>query len=309
MKRPSCRRSSSTRSCRAHPRRRSTTSRATSGAGGRCRNTRAAKRVRPTSPSTDAWGASSRKSTSTARESVWGTVIVWERGSKVSFTWHPGKSPDTPLTVAITFDAAGDSTRVRLVHSGWERLGTIATEAREGYAKGWPSNHGTASTRATATRLLCKHGAACRSRPTRYFTGTVDAGPSPTICNSTGSPLVHAKCATFCGLDDDAARAQRFQLRFVERRALRVVERARQHGGDGPLLAVRVRDDRDVRGQLRVRGIHAGLPGIADDDCGFVAGVRRIGDELHLRETLSLTLTNRRSDIDSHRAVCLLCPH
>ena len=73
------------------------------------------------------------------KEYVWGTVLAWEPGSKVSFTWHPGKSPDTPLTVAITFDAAGDSTRVRLVHSGWERLGTIATEAREGYAKGWPT--------------------------------------------------------------------------------------------------------------------------------------------------------------------------
>jgi uncharacterized protein YndB with AHSA1/START domain len=70
---------------------------------------------------------------------VWGTVLAWERGRKVSFTWHPGKSPDTPLTVAITFDVAGTGTRVRLVHSGWDRLGAIAGEAREGYAKGWPT--------------------------------------------------------------------------------------------------------------------------------------------------------------------------
>ena len=43
------------------------------------------------------------------------------------------------LTVAVTFQRAGELTRVRLVHSGWERLGTQAAAARETYANGWPT--------------------------------------------------------------------------------------------------------------------------------------------------------------------------
>ena len=54
-------------------------------------------------------------------------------------SWHPGKSPDDALTVVITFHAAGTTTRVRLVHSGWERLGESAAEARDSYANGWPT--------------------------------------------------------------------------------------------------------------------------------------------------------------------------
>lgn len=70
---------------------------------------------------------------------VWGTVTVWEPGKALTFSWHPGKPPDNALTVSITFQAAGDATRVRLVHSGWERLGEKAAEARAAYAGGWPT--------------------------------------------------------------------------------------------------------------------------------------------------------------------------
>ena len=70
---------------------------------------------------------------------VWGTVTEWAPGRKVAFTWHPGLPTEVAMVVAITFEAAGESTRVRLVHSGWERLGDDATATRESYAKGWPT--------------------------------------------------------------------------------------------------------------------------------------------------------------------------
>ena len=73
------------------------------------------------------------------QEHRWGTVLAWEPGRRVAFTWHPGKPPSDALTVAITFQAAGASTRVRLVHSGWENLGEIGAEARDSYAHGWPT--------------------------------------------------------------------------------------------------------------------------------------------------------------------------
>ena len=73
------------------------------------------------------------------KQYVWGTVSVWEPGRRIELSWHPGKSPDNALTLAISFHAAGASTRVRLVHSGWERLGESGAEARQSYANGWPT--------------------------------------------------------------------------------------------------------------------------------------------------------------------------
>lgn len=73
------------------------------------------------------------------RQYVWGTVSIWQPGRRIELSWHPGKSPDNALTLTIMFDAAGDTTRVRLVHSGWERLGDSAGEARASYANGWPT--------------------------------------------------------------------------------------------------------------------------------------------------------------------------
>ena len=72
------------------------------------------------------------------KQFVWGTVLAWEPGRKLTFSWHPGRPPDNALTVAITFEPAGASTRVRLVHTGWERLGAGAVEARAQDASGWP---------------------------------------------------------------------------------------------------------------------------------------------------------------------------
>ena len=70
---------------------------------------------------------------------VWGTVQVWEPGKALAFSWHPGKPEDAALRVSVTFEEAGAMTRVRLVHSGWERLGDAAAKAREAYASGWPT--------------------------------------------------------------------------------------------------------------------------------------------------------------------------
>ena len=70
---------------------------------------------------------------------IWGTISTWLPGERLEFSWHPGKPPDAALTVAVTFQRAGELTRVRLVHSGWERLGAQAAAARETYANGWPT--------------------------------------------------------------------------------------------------------------------------------------------------------------------------
>lgn len=71
-------------------------------------------------------------------EHVWGSVVAWEPPSRLAFTWHVGRSPESAQTVEVTFAAAGDAgTRVTLVHRGWERLGDDARARRDEYDRGW----------------------------------------------------------------------------------------------------------------------------------------------------------------------------
>ena len=66
-------------------------------------------------------------------------VLVWEPPVRLVLSWKPTDAPYDPTEVEVSFSAAREGgTRVELVHRGWERLGRIATEARERYASGWP---------------------------------------------------------------------------------------------------------------------------------------------------------------------------
>ena len=69
---------------------------------------------------------------------VWGSIIAVHRPRLVSFTWHVGRHQDTAQQIKVTFDPNEDgTTKVTLTHSGWERLGDGALEARQGYQSGW----------------------------------------------------------------------------------------------------------------------------------------------------------------------------
>ena len=72
-----------------------------------------------------------------SERSVWGTVLVWEPPVRFVVTWHPGGEPATAQEVEVQFLADGDGALVKLEHRGWARLGDRASEAREGYSKGW----------------------------------------------------------------------------------------------------------------------------------------------------------------------------
>ncbi|MDX2057780.1 MAG: SRPBCC domain-containing protein [Gemmatimonadales bacterium] len=71
------------------------------------------------------------------RRFLWGTVLEWDPPRRVRFTWHPGRKPETPTEVELTFQADGAGTRLELVHSGWERLGALGPKASKGYRLGW----------------------------------------------------------------------------------------------------------------------------------------------------------------------------
>ena len=67
----------------------------------------------------------------------WGTVLAWEPPDRILLSWHPGKSPEVAQEVEVTFASEGSSTRVELVHRGWQKLGDEAARTRENYEGGW----------------------------------------------------------------------------------------------------------------------------------------------------------------------------
>lgn len=70
-------------------------------------------------------------------EHLWGTVTEWDPPRRVVFTWHPGRPVDTRQEVEVTFQLAGEGSRIDLVHSGWEHLGERAAGIRANYDTGW----------------------------------------------------------------------------------------------------------------------------------------------------------------------------
>jgi uncharacterized protein YndB with AHSA1/START domain len=71
-------------------------------------------------------------------QSEWGKVLVWEPYERVSFSWYPGRAPETAQEVTVKFsEIEGGGTLVELVHTGWETLGERAQSGRAGYDTGW----------------------------------------------------------------------------------------------------------------------------------------------------------------------------
>ena len=69
---------------------------------------------------------------------IWGTVLEYQAGLHVSFSWHPGLEEAQATTVSVDFEPTDDgATVVTLVHTGWEAPGDWATAVRENYVTGW----------------------------------------------------------------------------------------------------------------------------------------------------------------------------
>lgn len=69
-------------------------------------------------------------------EHDWGTVVTWEPPARLAFTFHPGRGPQWSTEVEVTFEQAGETTILRLVHKGWEKVSN-GSAARAGYFTGW----------------------------------------------------------------------------------------------------------------------------------------------------------------------------
>jgi uncharacterized protein YndB with AHSA1/START domain len=67
----------------------------------------------------------------------WAWITAWEPPTRIAVEWKVNEDAPAATAWEATFDPEGDSTRLTLVHTGWEALGAAAAEARAGYDGGW----------------------------------------------------------------------------------------------------------------------------------------------------------------------------
>ena len=68
----------------------------------------------------------------------WGEVTLWDPPHVLGYVWHIARDRRDATNVELTFVAVGDdTTRLDIVHSGWERLGAEGRIWREANTDGW----------------------------------------------------------------------------------------------------------------------------------------------------------------------------
>ena len=76
--------------------------------------------------------------TADGSEIDWGEVTAWEPPVRLAYLWHIRRDRTEATDVELTFTDAGDgTTQLRIVHTGWERLGAGADAWRDANLGGW----------------------------------------------------------------------------------------------------------------------------------------------------------------------------
>jgi uncharacterized protein YndB with AHSA1/START domain len=70
-------------------------------------------------------------------EHDWGQVLEWEPPERLAYSWHLRQDRDDATRVEITFSGSEQGTAVRIVHSGWERLGAKGSDLRDRNRASW----------------------------------------------------------------------------------------------------------------------------------------------------------------------------
>ncbi len=77
--------------------------------------------------------------TTAGEEHDWGRIVAWEPPGRLVYEWHLRVDRADATEVEIRFTPSGGGTRVTIEHRGWERLGAIGLERRQGNFGGWGS--------------------------------------------------------------------------------------------------------------------------------------------------------------------------
>jgi uncharacterized protein YndB with AHSA1/START domain len=70
-------------------------------------------------------------------EHEWGEILVGEPPHLLSYLWHIYGDRADATEVDVRFTAAGDSTAVTIVHTGWGRLGDRGEQLRKRNRHAW----------------------------------------------------------------------------------------------------------------------------------------------------------------------------
>ncbi|EBA12877.1 SRPBCC family protein [Roseobacter sp. CCS2] len=68
---------------------------------------------------------------------VWGTLIAYDPGVFLSFTWHPGRPASEATVVTVEFTQTEAGTKCDLTHGGFGILGDTADAVSNSYLTGW----------------------------------------------------------------------------------------------------------------------------------------------------------------------------
>lgn len=70
-------------------------------------------------------------------EHPWGEVLEWDPPGRLRYLWHLFFARDEATEVEVTFTPSPTGTSVRLVQTGWDRLGDAGPVRRERTVSGW----------------------------------------------------------------------------------------------------------------------------------------------------------------------------
>ena len=76
--------------------------------------------------------------TADGREIDWGEVTEWDPPRRLGYLWHIRRERSQATDVLVRFeDAGGGTSRIRIEHTGWERLGADGPDWRDANRGGW----------------------------------------------------------------------------------------------------------------------------------------------------------------------------
>jgi uncharacterized protein YndB with AHSA1/START domain len=78
--------------------------------------------------------------TTDGTEIDWGEITRWEPPHRLGYLWHIRRDRQDATDVEVSFvDLGNGTTRLEIVHTGWERLGAEGASWREANTAGWES--------------------------------------------------------------------------------------------------------------------------------------------------------------------------
>ena len=68
----------------------------------------------------------------------WGEITLWNPPNRLGYVWHISRDRSDATNVDLTFEELEDgTTRLDIVHDGWEHLGAEGPAFREANTSGW----------------------------------------------------------------------------------------------------------------------------------------------------------------------------